>query len=402
MKNKQLGICILFLISVLLVSNIVCSLGVTPARKIVEFKPNLMGEGEFSILNSEHKSMKVSLYTEDVFDGGSINLETKELIFTASDDSKKVKYTFVLPENFNVPGKQMSKIIAREIPMDNGDIQGTVIGASVAVVHQFRVDVPYPGKYIIPELRVSNTGRKDQVDFIVAINSLGTENIGKVNGTIEIYNALTLEKITSLNVPSLSVKSGELKEVGVVWSNGVVLGKYVAKLKIDYDGTISETEREFTVGDRLVDILYIYAKDFRLGQIAKFNILVDNKWPEKINDVYTEFFISKLGDEVASFKSASEDIDASSTKELTAYWDTDGVDAGEYNTKIALNYNGEKVEIDVKTIIGMTSIIFEGLSGAVVGGGSGLVNQNFLIGAIILVVLTSAFWYFYFKFKKKK
>ena len=49
----------------------------------------------------------------------------------------------------------------------------------------------------------------------------------------------------------------------------------------------------------------------------------------------------------------------------------------------------------------INSIIFEGLTGAVTGSPDGL-NGNILIATLLVIGLTSGFWIFYFKMKKKK
>ena len=376
------------------------ALGVTPARKIVDFEPGLEQTVEFNIVNSDGKDMKVAVYAEDVFEGGDIKIGTPEIIFSSGEEKKKANYTFKLPSEFKIPGRQFAKLVVREIPMDVGEIEGTVIGASIAVVHQLRVDVPFPGKYAVAELKITETGLTDRVDFVVSLVNLGIEDINGASGVIEIFDGFTHEKVTSLETGLFSAKSGQKKEVAIGWNENVSIGRYYAKLKVTYDGNIAEADREFTVGTRMVELLYIFAKDFRLGEIAKFNILVENKWPDNIHDVYTEFLISKLSSEVADFKSATEDIEGESTKELTAYWDTEGVDAGEYDAKITLRHDEEKLVMDVKTIITANSIIFEGLTGAVTSGG--IANTNFIIGAIVLVIVTSLFWFVWFKFRKKK
>ena len=55
----------------------------------------------------------------------------------------------------------------------------------------------------------------------------------------------------------------------------------------------------------------------------------------------------------------------------------------------------------MKTKVTMNSIIFEGLTGAVVGSPDSL-NGSFLVSVILIIGLTSGFWVLYFKMKKKK
>ena len=73
-----------------------------------------------------------------------------------------------------------------------------------------------------------------------------------------------------------------------------------------------------------------------------------------------DFVFSQKGEEVAEFKSATEEISPESKKELTAYWDTEGIKAGDYDTKITLYHDNERIEKNVKTKVSLNSIVFEG------------------------------------------
>lgn len=391
---------IVFLLVFIILINSVNALGVLPARSIIGFEPNLEQEGEFKLLNEGSTESKVVIYTEDLINGAVLDVFPSEIYFSNGQKEATVKYRLSLPENIPNPGEHDIKIVAREIP-SNAGVEGTFIGASVAVVHQVRVNVPYPGVYANAELLVTETGKTDRVDFIVALNNLGKNKIEDAKGIIEIYNAINNQKVATIESGLFDVKNGERNELPISWVEDVGLGKYYAELSVMYGGNVAKSTKEFMVGNSLVDILYIYVKDFSLGEIAKFNILVENQWPDSIHDVYTDFVFSQMGEEIDNFKSATDDINAESKKELTAYWDTEGIKAGEYDAKITLYHDDEKIEKNVKTKVSMNSIIFEGLSGAVVGDTQGL-NGSFLISVILVVGLTSGFWVVYFKMKKKK
>ena len=195
-----------------------------------------------------------------------------------------------------------------------------------------------------------------------------------------------------------SVNSKQTKGLAATWDKDVELGKYLAKLTLTYDGQVAEDQREFYVGKLFVDIIDIVVEGFRLGEIAKFVILVENQWPDQINDVYTEFVFSKMGQEVAIVKSASETIDALFTGELIAYWDTVGVEEGIYDTVINLHYNDQKIEKDMKTYVGIDSITFDLFgAGAVIADTGGLDKMNLAIIAVIVLLLANLGWFIYFK-----
>ena len=400
MNVKKFGICIVLIVFTLLVVSDVSALGVSPARKIIEYSPGLEQEVEFNIINSENKDMKVVIYVEGEKINEEIIIDNSELSFSSDESQKTVKYRIKLPQKYDEPGEHEVKIVAREIPLDQA-FEGTFVGSSVAVVHMVRINVPYPGKYATTELKIGeDTG--NGVDFIVYVNNFGTQKIVSAKGIIDVYGP-TNEKLTSLETALISVDSGGRKGMNVKWDEDVNPGKYYAKLTLLYDGDVAEYEKVFNVGMRLVDILDIVAKNFKLGEIARFNILVENGWPEVISDVYTDLLISEKGQEIGRFKSAAEDVPALAKEELTAFWDTAGVEEGDYDAKISLYYDDKVVEKDMQTKISFNSISFSGFTGAVVsdGTGGGLTDTKLLMGLVVILIMINVAWFVWFKFKKK-
>jgi hypothetical protein len=398
LKNK-IGFGIFLLVFTILFSHVVYSLGVAPARNTIDFEPNFEGEYEIKIYNSGAKDIKTLIYVEGRMQD-SIELDQSELIFSSDDEYKIVGYTVRLPSKIDVPGNHIINIVIREVPIGS-DTGGAVIGSSVAVVHQVVIKVPYPGKYAVADLKIVETNRYDKVDFIVSVNNLGSERIDAAKGLIDIYDSHN-QKVASLETILDSIDSKKVKGLSATWDDNVELGKYSAKLILTYDGKVAEDQREFYVGKLFVDIINIVVEGFRLGEIAKFVILVENQWPEPISGVYTEFIFSKLGEEVAIVKSASETIDALFTGELIAYWDTEGVEEGIYDTVINLYYDDQKIEKDMKTYVGLDSIKFDLFgTGAVITDTGGLDKLNLAIIAVIALILANIGWFIYFKKFKK-
>ena len=394
LENK-IGMGIVFIVLLVLSSQGVYSLGLAPARKIIEFEPEYEGEFEMKIYNSAYKDIKVLIYVEGNLED-RIELDQTELIFSSDEEYKTVGYKITLPKKLDLPGEHINNIVIREVPIDS-DSEGAVIGSSVAVVHQVVVKVPYPGTYAVAELRILESRSLDKVDFVASVSNLGSDKIDAAKGLIDIYDSNN-RLVVSLETNLDSVNSEQTKGLSASWDENVELGKYLAKLTLTYDGQVAEDQREFYVGKLFVDIIDIVVEGFRLGEIAKFVILVENQWPEQINDVYTEFVFSKLGQEVAIVKSASETIDALFTGELIAYWDTVGVEEGMYDTVINLYYNDQKIEKDMRTYVGIDSITFDLFgAGAVIADTGGLDKMNLAIIAVIVLLLANAGWFIYFK-----
>jgi len=256
--------------------------------------------------------------------------------FSAGEDSKTFRYRVKLPEKIEEPGTHDVKIVVMELPKDIED-PGTFVGATTAVVHQVRIKVPYPGKYAKAELTIAGAQPQETVNFFVKVYNIGTEDIKKAKATIEIKGP-TNEVIATVETEEKSIKSKERKDLAAYWEADVNPGVYHAVATLNYDGKFARDEKNFYVGNLFIDVKEVTVRGFRLGGVAKFNILAESKWNERIENVYAQMIITDLkGDTIADVKSASVDIEALQKETLLAYWDTEGVEKGVYDAKLILH-----------------------------------------------------------------
>ena len=152
----------------------------------------------------------------------------------------------------------------------------------------------------------------------------------------------------------------------------------------------------------------IEVNDFKLGEIAKFEILVHNAWAETIKDAYSEMVVySDDGNVLADFKSPTSDVAAGEEALMLAFWDTKGVIEGDYDSTLFLIYEAVRdpttltlqVEDDEIIIIGAGFII----TGGVTDGGISKNLLYLLIVVIVILVLANISWFFYLRkrFAKK-
>lgn len=399
--NKNFLVIILVCLCLVLTLQNVLAIGITPGRTTLDFEPNLQKQVSFSITNSEHKDMNVKLYVKGELKD-KITLDQEEVYFSSQDDSKSFLYAVNLPESFDRPGLHVAEIVALEVPKEEG-IDGTVVGATVAVITQLYVYVPYPGKYLEAELNILETNSGHTTTFLVPLTNRGKENIENAKAIIQIYSNDN-ELIDEVDTGSIRVLVGERKELIGNWDADVEEGLYKAKVILTYDGEEKILEKEFSVGEAKLEIELITVKDFRLGEIAKFNILVNNKWGEEIKDVSVNMLV--FGDErdtIADFKSPNYDISATSKMEMIAYWDTEGVQKGLYDGKLILRYGENKNEKNVQVKISDYSLEVIGVTGRVIVKGEGGYNlTNILIIVIVLLVLANLVWFLIVKRLKKR
>ena len=142
--TNRFGIWMFLIFTIILFSHNVSALGITPARKTIDYKAGESYTVEFSIVNNKNKDMNVAIFVEgDLAD--RIELSESYLEFSSNENSKSVRYSFTIPQDL-IPGLSETRIIARELPTSKAH-EGALVTATVAVTHQLHIMVPYPGKY---------------------------------------------------------------------------------------------------------------------------------------------------------------------------------------------------------------------------------------------------------------
>ncbi|HIH63312.1 MAG: hypothetical protein QT05_C0015G0003 [archaeon GW2011_AR13] len=397
MGNKYL---ILGLLVILIMQNI-SAIGITPGRTTIDFEPNLQREIAFTVINSENKDMMVVFMVRGNL-SEYITLSQNHAEFTKDEISKSFTYSINLPSKISTPGKHEVEIVALEIPTDTKE-KGSFVGATVAVISQLHIYVPYPNKYAEASINILES--EDKKIFRIPVINRGKLDIANLRAIIDIYNGLG-EKITSLETETETLNSLQMKELAAEWDTNVNPGKYSAIISVIYDNQVITLEKEFKVGEKVLEILEININDFELGGIAKFNALVENKWSEELKDVYLNIIIyNNEGEVMADFNSLNYNIGSQSKSEMIAYWDTVGVEKGTYDGKIFLKYGTESTEKEVQMKITENSIEVIGLTGHVVVKKAGTFNlNNILLILVIFLILVNVVWFVIVKnlLKKKK
>jgi hypothetical protein len=392
MKSKSSLFLLGIILLVLVVQNI-SAIGITPARTTVNFEPGLHKEVNFSILNSEHKDMSVTFSVKgDLAQYITINQEFAD--FSSSEESKSFGYVLNLPDSFDKPGEYRGEVVAAEFSKNVAE-SGTLIGATLAVVTQVYVYVPYPDEYLESELKVISSEQGSNVLFLIPVINRGKKDISQVDALIDIYSP-SGEKIGSVEAGPESLKKLERKELSATWLANVPSGTYTANATISYNGKQIIISKEFDVGEVLLEIKEVVVKDFELGEIAKFDMVIQNKWSHEVKDTYVNIIVyGNGGIVIAEFKTPNQDFQPLQELSLPAYWDTAGVSEGLYEGKLILNYGEKKkAERNIQLQVKDYSLEVLGLTGKVVVKGKGGLNlTNILIAVVVLLVLSNIIWF---------
>ena len=377
------------------------ALGVTPGRTTINYEQGLEQEVTFSVLNNEHKNMQVLITAEGEL-SDSVTLFNSIVDFLPSEESKSFKYKIKLPERIaKESGLHIAEIKVLEIPKAGAG--GTYIGATIAVVSQLYVYVPCPGKCIDADLNVLDAEQNSTATFIVPVINRGKLGIGQVRAMIDIYTSLN-EKIATIETDSWPIEPGARTELSGKWLANVPSGNYLAKVTVFYDGESRSFEKQFAIGTQALSVESILVNNFHLGEIAKLQILVENRWNQEMKEVYANLIVYNHEEQVmADVKSATESIPALTRKELIAYWDTVGIKEGEYDGKLMVRYDKKSTDKNLLLKIKEDSLDIVGLGYAIRPGTGGISLTTILLVLVVILLIANVSWFIFFRrFLKKK
>tara|TARA_Y100000310_G_scaffold144893_3_gene144179 strand:- start:652 stop:1893 length:1242 start_codon:yes stop_codon:yes gene_type:complete len=406
MKNKQFLQLLTLFLTLLLVTTTVTALGISPGRIQADFTPGLEVTKKLTIYNTEHKDKDIILYAEGDL-GEYIKLSETQFHFTAEESEKEITYTVRLPNHLGAPGTHRGRIVARELgTKQEGEI---VVQALVAVASAFDVQVPYPGKYLTTQFYVATTKAQEPIPLLVQAHNLGTQDIIHAKTIITITD--NKEKIvTTIESDETLIKARKRVELLSYWETNLSYGQYTAHATTHYDGAKTETTKQrFQIGEFILEPIDISVKNFKLGEVAKFNILVKNKAEQKIEKALAQIlFHDKEEKNIADFTSADTTINTLATKALLAYWDTENIEQGTYEGKLILRADEATSENRLRTTITEEEIITELLDitgksiSTQITSAKVLSKQASIALLTIVIILGNVIgWFVYFKRKDK-
>jgi hypothetical protein len=392
------GIIISFIL--LMTLSEVTALGLTPARTTLDFSPGLQKTISFTIVNSEKKDMNLVVAVQGELKD-YITIDEPSFFMSASQESRQVNYQLNFPKELN-PGPHTAEIVVLQLPQQ-GSLNVTYVGAALAVVSEFVMNVPYPGKYIESRLDVFGPDNDGNYKFLLPLLSRGSFDIIGAGGTVDIRCPPDGKVIATLNTEKVSLAVKERKDISTTWTPTIQSENCKATASLVYDDEKPLTfEKTFEVGGEVLSLVNMEVNDFSLGGIAKFNAVVRNNVGEKVQGAYLEMEVyDKSKNVLARFKSPSQDIEPQQKTNLQLFWDTAGVRPDTYDSTLFLNYNGKTDKIDFQMVVSESDISFIGLGYVIAkptkassGGSSLMYILVVLVGLLILINLS---WFLFLR-----
>ena len=320
---------LIFLAAFLVSSNIVFAIGVTPSSASLNYTPNAPAAGSFTIINNENVTMNIALTKGgDMAEYASIPTDIYQF---APEERKDFSYRITFPSEAT-PGTHVLKIGARQISE-----QTEGIGSAVAVDMLVSISVPYPPKYILTNLFVSDDVNASRRSMNITVTSLGSEDVD-ANGilTVKDYSG---KIVYSKYFDEATYKSGT-NTVLEEWldASNFTIGGYTANVKFEYNGEETSMERQFSIGSPEIVIYGIKKGFMKQDQLTNITLLLHNNYGGNVTNAMVRLYMKDKILEVGPFSLGAFENKSVGIRVNTTYFKY-----GLYKSKIELSYSDKKI-----------------------------------------------------------
>ncbi len=387
MKQQQTVRVVLFFVMFITLINAAHAIGVTPARIVEPFGPNLEQEFSFNVVNNDHKDFDAILYPQGEL-ASYVLLEKSTVHLSAADNEITVHYRVAVPYELRKPGDNIINIVVEEAT--SGYDQQVTVSSKLSVVHQLILKSPYAGTYASLKFTTNNPEITDDLAFSFAIMNEGAEKIDEFKANVELIDVDGNSVVRRDYVFGALSPGDQRKDVRVL-DQKLVPGRYHAIARLYYGEKMVIKETDLVIGGPRITIDGIASPNFQLGKINDIQISLFNDWPEKIEGVYAEVIIRDGANKVYGvFKTATANVQPFAGTTIFGFWDTKDVRTGIYTALVRVNYLGKTTEREVKFEVLPDELRTSLLSGAVVArkpGSSGSIVSILIIAFVILMIM---------------
>ncbi|MFH1668829.1 MAG: hypothetical protein ABIA62_02790 [Candidatus Woesearchaeota archaeon] len=378
------------------------AIGVAPSKKVIEFNSGQVISYDLDIKNNGHEELEVLVYSKGEFTD-NIKIGQQVFKFSSTDESRTVPIEFTMPDSLDVAGQHVIDIVAvGSTPTLPG--QGAVVKADLAVISKLIIEVPYPSKYAEAKVNVLDTAVGKPVSIAIPVFNKGKEKIMKASVDVRIYTfgGEELEKIQS---ESVSIDVQEDFKFSVTSTKSYDAGVYYVVVHLNYDGKQIRMEVPLTIGELEIAIKSLVVDEFTLGDVAKFDILLQNMWSTELKNVHAEMQITDSdGKEQTKFNTVAVDIPSQELRALEGYWYTKDVMPGPYTATITLFY-ANKVSQKIFALDVYPNRIVAREAGLLTGKAISpteeldIQNNNYLV--VLVIILIGVVIFMGYRIKKK-
>ncbi len=402
-RHKIIAVSFLILLALLIALPLFASaIGVAPGHVDINYKEGAEESVTIKIINREGAPVRVTLGAMGELESG-IKFPEPSFVMGEGETERLITFKLSMPRVMDKPGTHTTSIIITSTPESQSGAGGMT--ASVAVLCQLNLIVPYPGRYAELTLHAPLFETGERNSFVADVRNLGTEDLTEARLVIDIYGP-GQEKVASLSSEPFILRAKESKPITIQWTPSVEAGSYRAEAALIFEGGNAADSIDITVGEMEIEFSDIQARPFKFGDIAALDIFIQSRWNQDIPGVYIDAKVEDMdGASYASYTTSTISLKPKEKQVLPVYWDTRSATPGDYVLKLVLNYMGKTQEQDVKLKVSLDKIETD-WSGYVVSGIQSEEEKPIVKWMVLLSFIIAALIGFniflYVRFAKKK
>ncbi|MCF7871941.1 hypothetical protein K9L97_02810 [Candidatus Woesearchaeota archaeon] len=396
MNNKKTTLTIMMLL-IILTTN-VTALSIAPATKeIIIGKESV--EYTIRIFNKENINKNYVVEATGELKN-IIKIQPQEFELKTDQEYQDIIIT-ITPEEKIMGGEYTNRIIIKE-----KDTTTTTLGANIGIASKLTIINPAKGPNIKTRLIAPNFEKNKANHFAIEATNTGSSEAKECEAIITIKNPLQ-DTINILTHTPKNIMSGITETYHLAWTPKINNGNYIIEATINCENAQqTKDQRTINVGEPKITVEDIQYDEFKLGNINKFKLILENQWNKKIENVYAEILLLKDSKTLQEQKTITQNFEAQQKKILEFYLETENYIEGSYELLINIHYaNSENTEI-YKTIFKQESIEINGLTGKITENTSNektsTSTESLLALLIILVIIIINAALFYIILRKKK
>jgi preprotein translocase subunit SecG len=384
-RLRILMIVVLLLCGFVLLSPSVLSLGIGPGEKTV-------------VYNSEDITYNLRIVNDDKVTGtftvdaaGELakymTFSKTKISFTAQKADEVISVKLSIPQDVKIPVGEYTLRITVKADESNG----AGVTAFVGVISKLIVTIPGDSANVAMHTYVPNFVRGEKNSFSVEIVNKGITPATNCFAVVDIITSSNA-KVISLISNRVNVQGTRMETLLLPWIPDVNNGKYIAKTSVICDGVSLEDEKTFSIGSATIKVVNFVSTGFELGEINRFDLILQSEWGETISNVYADIELAK--DEITLTRTKTETIDILGMEKMSVpvYLDTNGMTEGKYSMYIMLHYLDKSVGEIYSVQMTANTFVIDKLSGMVVTGnskdeGAGGTNSLLIMVIVIVVIL---------------
>jgi hypothetical protein len=308
-----------------------------------------------------------------------------KISFTPQKADEVISVKLSIPQDVKIPVGEYTLRITVKADESNG----AGVTAFVGVISKLIVTIPGDSANVHIQTYVPNFVRSEKNSFSVEIANKGITPATNCFAVVDIVTSSNA-KVISLISNRVNVQGTRIETLLIPWTPDVNNGKYIAKTSLICDGVSLEDEKTFSIGSATIKVVNFVSTEFELGDINRFDLILQSEWGEKITNVYADVELAK--NEVTLTRTKTETIDILGMEKLSVpvYLDTSGMTEGKYSMYIMLHYLDKSVGEIYSVQMTANTFVIDKLSGMVITGNSkddGAGGTNSLLIMVIVVVV---------------